>query len=121
MRLVPFQPTQAAAHRLTFIAPVSLVQSLKAWADRQRTSREGLFEELDGEVIRANGCSWRIRVYSICEELGAARWLQLSLDGDPEYAVTMRTSAFQTAQDTIARLSDWLSNRPLADDTVTVA
>ncbi len=123
MRLVPFQPTDAAVRRLTFIAPVSKEQSLEDRRTRQWSSpdsRERLFQGLDGKAIQVNGRSWQIRVYSICQEPGVW-WLQLSLDGDPEYTVTMRTSAFQTAHDTMSRLSGWLSDPSLADETYATA
>ena len=49
------------------------------------------------------------RFYSICEEPGAW-WLQLALEGDPEYTVTFRASLHETAPETLARLSRWLSD-----------
>jgi hypothetical protein len=83
-------------------------------------ARERLFEGLDGHTISTNGGTWRVRVYSICEEPGAW-WLQLGLEGDPGYTVTLRTLLYETAPDTLGRLSRWLGHPSQAEEVLTSA
>ena len=109
MRLVSSRSADAAIRRLTFIAPVSVDPKLTTTRYRQMAAaRERLFEGLDGHPISGAGGTWRVRVYSICEEPGAW-WLQLALEGNPEYAITMRTPLDETAPEMLCRLSRWLS------------
>jgi hypothetical protein len=121
MRLVSTRPADAAIRRLTFIAPISAVPTVGTMHDRQlAAARERLFEGLDGHTISGIGCSWRVRVYSICPESGGW-WLQLALEGKPEYTITLRTPLFETAPDTLGRLSRWLAGSAQADEALTVA
>jgi hypothetical protein len=82
--------------------------------------REQLFETLDGQLIAVNDGTWRVRVYGISEEPGAW-WLQLSLEGIPEYTITMRAPMFQTACDISRRLSRWLADSSQMDHIQSVA
>ena len=125
MRFVSTRPSDAAIRRFAFIAPVSAGSSPGASSrSRQPTSdaaRERLFKGLDGHAISVSDGTWHVRVYGICEEPGAW-WLQLSLEGSPEYTVTMRAPLGQTAPDTLCRLSRWLADSPrTGDETLTVA
>jgi hypothetical protein len=122
MRLISTRSSDDAIRRLTFIASVSAVRSPSASRSRELTSesaRERLFEGLDGHTISVSGGTWHVRVYGICEEPGAW-WLQLSLEGSPDYTITMRTPLFETAADTLCRLSRWLTDSR-TDETLTVA
>jgi hypothetical protein len=120
MRLVSSRPADAAIPRLTFIAPISADPTLTTSRDRQlAAARERLFEGLDGHTISGVGGTWRVRVYSICEEPGAW-WLQVALEGKPEYTITLRTPLFETAPDTLCRLSRWVADPSTIDDTLTV-
>jgi hypothetical protein len=83
-------------------------------------ARERLFEGLDGHTISSIGCTWRVRVYSICQEAGTW-WLQLVLEGKPEYTITLRTSQFESAPEILSRLSRWLVSPARADEVLTVA
>jgi hypothetical protein len=67
-----------------------------------------LFQELDGRSVSTCDRTWCIRVFSITEENGW-RWLQLSLDGDPDYAVTVRANPTDSADQTLRALSAWLA------------
>jgi hypothetical protein len=119
MRSVLDQPSDGAFRRFTFIAPVSA----EAPGGRPLASadaRERLFEGLDGQPISAGSRTWRVRIYSISEE-PTVWWLQLQLDGSPEYTITMRVPRFQTAHDTLCRLSRWLADSTHADEGLTVA
>ena len=120
MRLVP-RTADATTRHLTYIAPVSVAPIRGAFRYRQMVeARERLFEGLDGHTISASGGTWQVRVYSICEEPGAW-WLQLALEGSPEYTVTLRTPLLETAPETLSRLSRWLAKTSQADDVLTVA
>jgi hypothetical protein len=122
MRLVRTRPDASVVRRFTFIAPVSAAP-YRSSADRRpaAAARERLFEGLDGHTISSlTGGTWKVRVYSIREEPGAW-WLQLSLDGSPEYTITMRTPLLETAADTLCRLSRWLAAPSKTDETLTVA
>ena len=80
-------------------------------------ARERLFEGLDGHTISGTGGTWHVRIYSICEEPGAW-WLQLALEGNPEYTVTLRTPLLETAPETLCRLSHWLASQSPADEAL---
>jgi len=118
MRLV-FSRPQEVLPRLTFIVPLSVPEPGARRPIAVEAAREKLFENLDGRTITVRGGTWEIGVYGISEEPGAW-WLQLSLEGSPEYTITMRTPLFQTAHDTMCRLSRWLAD-PSQDEALTVA
>ena len=118
MRLVDNRSSDAASRRLTFIAHVSADLP----SSRETTTadvRERLYEGLDGQSIAVGSRTWQVRIYSICDE-PAAWWLQLQLEGDPKYTITMRTPRFQTAHEMLYRLAAWLTD-PHADEAITVA
>ena len=121
MRLVSTRPADAAIRRLTFIAPISGKPTRAIPRDGEfAAARERLFDGLDGHTISSAGGTWRVRVYSICEEPGAW-WLQLALEGKPEYTITIRTPLLETAPDTLCRLSRWLANPSEAEEVLTLA
>jgi hypothetical protein len=110
--------SDVAFRRFTFIPKVSPDRP----GGRQFTTadiRERLFEGLDGQSIVVGSSTWQVRIYSICDE-PAAWWLQLQLDGDPKYTITMRTPRFQTAHEMLHRLASWLTD-PRADEAITAA
>jgi hypothetical protein len=116
MRLVP-RATEATTRRLTYIAPISVAPPHASLRYRQIVAaRDRLFEGLDNHTISASGGTWQVRVYSICEEPGAW-WLQLALEGSPEYTVTLRTPLHETAPETLSRLSRWLANTSEAEES----
>ena len=120
MRLV-HRMTDATIRHLTYIAPVSVGPVGGTFRYRQMmAARERLFEGLDGHTITTADGTWRVRVYSICEEPGAW-WLQLALEGDPEYTGTLRTRLYETAPETLDRLSRWLSRTSQPDEALTIA
>jgi hypothetical protein len=121
MRLVSSRPVDAAIRRLTFIAPISAGPTLTTQRTRElAAARERLFEGLDAHTITSVRGTWRVRVYSICEEPGAW-WLQLALEGNPEYTITIRTPLLETAPETLGRLSRWLAGSSQADEALTIA
>jgi hypothetical protein len=121
MRLVSSRP-QEAIRRFTFIAPLSVDSEAGiGWRPQAvDAARQRLFEDLDGRTVTVRGGTWEIRVYGISVEPGAW-WIQLSLEGSPEYTVTMRTPLLQTAHDTLCRLARWLADPSEADRTLTIA
>ena len=120
MRLVP-RTADATTRRLTYIAPVSVAPPRGSFRYRQMVAaRDRLFEGLDNHTISNGGGTWHVRVYSICEEPGAW-WLQLALEGDPEYTVTLRTPLLETAPETLGRLSRWLAHTSQAEEAQTLA
>ena len=84
------------------------------------STRERLFDSLEGQVLRVFQRAWTIRVYSISEQDGW-RWLQLSLEGDCEYTVTMRVSLTDSGDHALRRLSGWLANPSKTHDIFCVA
>ena len=119
MRLVPRAADSISRH-LTYIAPISVEPIRRTFRYRQMVAtRERLFEGLDGHTINRRGRTWQVRVYSICEEPGAW-WIQLALEGDPEYTITFRTPLVETAPETLCRLSRWLDSSS-EDGTLNIA
>jgi hypothetical protein len=120
MRLVP-RAADSSTRRLTYIAPIPVEPVRGTFRYRQMVAaRERLFEGLDGHTINRQGHTWQVRVYSICEEPGAW-WIQLALEGDPEYTITIRTSLLETAPETLFRLSGWLDSSSETDAALTIA
>jgi hypothetical protein len=118
MRLVP-RSADAANRHLTYIAHVTVAPIRGTFRYRQMVAaRERLFEGLDGHTINRRGRTWQVRVYSICEEPGAW-WLQVALEGDPEYTITFRTPLLETAPETLSRLALWLETSE-AEATLTI-
>jgi hypothetical protein len=81
---------------------------------------ELLFQELDGRNVSTFDRTWCIRVFSITEENGW-RWLQLSLDGEPDYAVTVRANPTDSADQTLRALSAWLAAPSKTHHVVSIA
>jgi hypothetical protein len=78
-------------------------------ADGQELSAERMFDALDGRMITVGGQQWRLEVYSVCDQDGW-RWIQLSLEGEPHYALTMRLSLREGIKHVVLALSGWLAN-----------
>lgn len=71
-------------------------------------TRERLFQGLDGQLLSAESGCWRVRVYSIWGERNSW-WLQLALEGEPEYTVTMRTALGDDGTQALKSLTKWLA------------
>jgi hypothetical protein len=83
-------------------------------------SLDHLFEALDGRTVTLFHRRWEIQVFSITEQHGW-RFLQLSLAGDPEHLLTLRTSAWATVDETLREVSRWLARPARADKFPSVA
>jgi hypothetical protein len=73
-------------------------------------SRERLFDALDGRTVGLFHRRWEIRVFSITEQNGW-RWLQVTLAGNPEHMLTLRTSVWAGVNETLREISRWLAAR----------
>jgi hypothetical protein len=105
--------------RLAWISDVQLAQP-PSRRQAEILSCEQLFEALDGRTISVFHRTWRINIYSICEEAGW-RWLQIGLDGQPDYTVTVRTSPHDTLAETLHALSSWLARPSKTQRVLSVA
>jgi len=64
---------------------------------------------LQGRAITVSGQSWRLEVYSIFDCAGR-RWIQLALDGDPHYMLTLNLAIGAGAQLALMALAACLTN-----------
>jgi hypothetical protein len=67
-----------------------------------------LFATLDGRSITTPRGAWFVEIQSILDD-ASHRWIQLSLTGDPPYALTFRLNAGDDADEAVRALSLWLS------------
>ncbi|HUL72419.1 MAG TPA: hypothetical protein VLT86_04920 [Vicinamibacterales bacterium] len=70
---------------------------------------ERLRAGLDGRAVTVSGRNWRIEVYSVSDWSGR-RWVQLALEGDPHYMLTLNLSAGAGVQRALAALASCLAN-----------
>jgi hypothetical protein len=107
--------------RLAWIANVSVED---AGGSRQNgassISQERLFDALDGRTVSLFDRRWEIQVFGITEQHGW-RWLQLTLSGEPEHMLTLRTSVWASLDETLREICRWLANPARADRFPSVA
>jgi hypothetical protein len=95
--------------RLAWIANVSVEDDVACRPSAATAiSRERLFEALDGRTVSLFHRRWEVQVFSITEHHGW-RWLQLTLAGDPEHMLTLRTSVWAGVDETLREISRWLA------------
>jgi len=85
---------------------------LSPFADhsRDRVVRpERLREDLEGRAVTFHGQSWRLEVYSVLDYAGR-RWVQLALEGEPHYMLTLNLAVGAGAQRTLMALAACLAN-----------
>jgi hypothetical protein len=68
-----------------------------------------LHAALHGRAVTVSGQSWRLEVYSIIDCAGR-RWVQLALDGDPHYMLTLNLAIGAGAQLALMALVSCLAN-----------
>jgi hypothetical protein len=68
-----------------------------------------LFATLDGRSITTPQGAWFIEIQSIFDD-PRYRWIQLTLTGDPPYALTFRLNPGDDADEAVRALSLWLSS-----------
>jgi hypothetical protein len=81
---------------------------------------EGTFAELDGGLLSRFAHRWRIMVYSV-SDLDGWRWIQLALQGQPEYTLTIKTPASAPTGDVLHTLSSWLARPSKTERILSVA
>jgi len=78
--------------------------------NRDRVVRpERLHEDLDGRTVTVLGQVWRLQVYSVLDYAGR-RWVQLALEGEPHYMLTLNLAVGAGAQRTLMALASCLAN-----------
>jgi len=70
---------------------------------------ERLREALDGRAVTVLGRSWRLEVYSVLDYAGR-RWVQLALEGEPHYMLTLNLAVGAGAHRTLMALASCLAN-----------
>ena len=77
---------------------------------REREVRpERLREALEGRAVTVSGQSWRLEVYSVLDYAGR-RWVQLALEGEPHYMLTLNLAVGAGAQRALLALAACLAN-----------
>ncbi|HKV98472.1 MAG TPA: hypothetical protein VJN96_01550 [Vicinamibacterales bacterium] len=70
---------------------------------------EHLREALEGQAVTIFGQSWRLEVYSVLDFAGR-RWVQLALEGEPHYMLTLNLAMGAGAQRALIALASCLAN-----------
>ena len=70
---------------------------------------EALFAALDGRELAVLGKRWRVEVFSVCE-LGGRRYVQIALQGDTQYMLTLRIAPKAELRDLIPCLLTWVQH-----------
>jgi hypothetical protein len=81
--------------------------------DQERTKRtpptaQSLFDALDGAALRVGDTTWIVQVFSILMQ-GGTRWLQLQMEGEPSYTMTVKLPVHDDADHLISMLTSWLA------------
>jgi hypothetical protein len=108
----PFTSGRPGHYRLPSVArhASDLLFSPFVSQDRERAVRpERLLEALEGRAVTVLGQSWRLQVYSVLDYAGR-RWVQLALDGEPHYMLTLNLAVGAGAQRTLMALANCLAN-----------
>jgi hypothetical protein len=70
---------------------------------------ETVFSALDGRELIVLGRRWKTEVFSVCE-LGGCRYVQLSLQGEQQYMLTLRVASSADIKQLVPRLLSWLAH-----------
>jgi hypothetical protein len=81
---------------------------------------ERLWEALEGRAITVLDQSWRVMVYSVLDYAGR-RWVQLALEGEPHYMLTLNLAVGAGTQRTLMALTSCLANPSSAVGILNVA
>jgi hypothetical protein len=84
------------------------------------TSPEMLFSALDGRELIVLGRRWKVEVFSVCE-LGGCRYVQLSLQGQEQYMLTLRVGSGTDVRQLIPRLLTWLAHPSSSGEILDIA
>jgi hypothetical protein len=81
---------------------------------------ERLRAALEGRAVTVSDQSWRLEVYSVTDRDGR-RWVQLALEGEPHYMLTLNLTMGAGAQRALNALASCLANPSEAGGIVNVA
>jgi hypothetical protein len=70
-----------------------------------------LFDLLDGHVLPGSRRASRLNIYSICDGHGA-RWIQLSLRGQPDRSLTLQVSQHEGVEEILRKLTKQIDGTP---------
>jgi hypothetical protein len=68
-----------------------------------------LFEALDGQEVVAQGDTWRVEVYSVCD-VADTRWIQFSVSGPSWQMGSVQLTAGQGLGAALRAISSWLDD-----------
>lgn len=77
-------------------------------------SNDELFDQLDGRHANVLGSRWQIEVCGIHQD-GGRRWVQLSVTGLPESALTVALAPRDGVQHVLLAVSTWIADAHRAD------
>jgi len=75
---------------------------------------------LDGRAVTISDRSWRLEVYSVIDCAGR-RWVQLALEGDPHYMLTLNLAMGAGLQRVLLALASCMANPSEARGILNVA
>ncbi len=81
---------------------------------------ERLRAGLDGRAVTVSGHSWRVEVYSVLDCAGR-RWVQLALEGEPHYMLTLNLVMGAGVQRALLALASCLANPSDPTGTLNIA
>ncbi len=81
---------------------------------------ERLRAALEGRAVTVSDRSWRLEVYSVTDRDGR-RWVQLALEGEPHYMLTLNLTMGAGAKRALNALASCLSNPSDAGGILNVA
>jgi len=99
---------------------VAPAQSRNPQIEAGEGESEGLFAALDGRELIVLGRKWIVEVFSVCA-LGGCRYVQLSLQSELQYMVTLRVAAGTDIRQLIPRLLTWLSHPSSSGEIIDIA
>ncbi|MEO8483473.1 MAG: hypothetical protein ABI634_14770 [Acidobacteriota bacterium] len=81
---------------------------------------ESLFAALDGRELIVLGKKWIVEVFSVCA-LGGCRYVQLSLQSNQQFMVTLRVASGTDIRQLIPRLLTWLAHPSSSGEIIDIA
>lgn len=70
---------------------------------------DAFFGALDGRMVRCDGQTWRVVVFSASEAVGHL-WVQLALRGKCDYALSLRLNGDEGADEVLQLLGNWVAS-----------
>jgi hypothetical protein len=94
-----------AATRGAWESGASSTASHAAPAARRRALLpEELFLALDGHRLSVPAGSWRVEIYSICDQHGT-RWIQLAMKGHTSHTLTVQVEPWRSGEEVLEMLA----------------